>query len=150
MALMRLYDVVCEPRGCVRAACCSSLFPTPGWVRDAQLPTSRTSDAIHASNANIQKLEIPRNIFLPQCRTTACTGKGNPCPGDPKYQGKCKEKETCNALYMPCLVKPWVSHTSSYEVFTSLWAVKIFPKPVNFHPPAALGGRVGWQGAAGC
>lgn len=47
---------------------------------------------------------------------------------------------------MPCLAKPWVSHTSSYEALTSLWAAKIFPKPVNFTRPQLwvmwLGGRV--------
>ena len=91
------------------AVCCSSLFPTPAWVRDAQLPTSPTSNAIHASNANIQKLEIPRNIFRPQCRTTACTGKGNPCPGDPKYHRKCKEKETGN---MQCTLYALFGKTS--------------------------------------
>lgn len=129
--------------------CCSSLFPTPGWARGAQLPASRTSNTVHPSNTNIQKLEIPRNIFLPQCRTAACTGKRNPCPGDPKYHGKCKEKEMGNmqcTLYALFGKTSGISHFQPRGIYQSL-GCKDIPQTCQLSPTHSFGWR-GW--AAGC
>jgi len=115
----------------------------------APLPASRTSNAIHPSNANMQKLQIPRNIFLPQCRTGACTGKRNACPGGPKYHGKRKEKEIGNmqcTLY-PLFVKTLgISHLQLRGFYQPLGCEDI-PQPYQLSPSRSFGW---WGWAAGC
>lgn len=132
--------------GAVPGLCVAEAFPCAGWVRDAQLPTSPISNTTHPSNANTQKLEIPRKICLPQCETTACTGKGNLCPVDPKYCGICKEKGNGEyAMHFIRLVWQNLGYLtpSVRRYLPAFWALKIFPKPVSFRLPTALGGGVG-------
>lgn len=117
-------------REAVAGLCAAEAVPCAGWVRDARLPTSCISNTTHPSNANTQRPEIPRKICLPQCRTAACTGKGNPCPADPKYCRKRKEKGNGEyAMHFIHLVWQNLGYLAPpvRRYLTVFWALKIFP-----------------------
>lgn len=75
--------------------------------------------------------------------------EGEPSPWRPEMPPKMQKKRKWNrqwillSLLKHFLAKPQVSPTSNSEVFASLWAVKIFPKPAKFCPPPSLGAGVG-------